>query len=68
MNYLYLEENGWYVYDKPQVINIEKQDIAIIPWITAENYADTTKVLKSGLKLVWVIWKSKDLRCIKYYV
>ena len=44
-------EACWYVYDKPQVISIEKQDIAIIPWITAENYAETTKVLKSGAQI-----------------
>ena len=30
------ESNAWFVYDKPQEITIENQDIAIIPWITSE--------------------------------
>ena len=41
------EENAWYVHDRPGLANFQGYDIAMIPWITAETYADTMNFIKN---------------------
>jgi len=42
------ESNAWYIIDKPEVREINGLPIAMIPWITADNHADTMQLLKQS--------------------
>ena len=41
------EEKAWYVHDRPGLANFQGYDIAMIPWITAETYADTMNFINN---------------------
>ena len=40
--------NGWRVHDKPELASFAGYDIAMIPWITSETYADSMKFIKES--------------------
>jgi DNA repair exonuclease SbcCD nuclease subunit len=42
------ESKSWYVHDKPELASFEGYDIAMIPWITSETYADTMRFVKES--------------------
>jgi len=42
------EGKSWYVHDKPELASFEGYDMAMIPWITSETYADTMKFVKES--------------------
>jgi len=42
------EDNCWYIVDKPEVRDFNGHEIAMFPWITAENHSDTMQLLKQS--------------------
>ena len=41
-------DKSWYVHDRPEYASFNDYDIAMIPWITSETYADTMKFIKDS--------------------